>query len=136
MLQIVDRQKLLTGAASPTNENLLYPQVGQLVLSPKTGAHTVFPMRGLTVPDFANDRDAQRDFVLIVNESLVNECTEARQMAWIADVTVEDKPQIVSSFTVPESGGNFCSRGGRFGTHSSNENMTRPTTTAWCPRAL
>jgi hypothetical protein len=45
-------------------------------------------------------------------------------MAWIADVTVEDKPQIVSSFTVPESSGNFCSRGGRFGTHSSNENMT------------
>ena len=124
VLQIVDRQKLLTGAATPTNENLLYPQVGQLVLSPKTGAHTVFPIRGLTVPDFVKDRDAQRDFVLIVNESLVNECAEARQMAWIADVTVEAKPQIVSSFTVPESSGNFCSRGGRFGTHSSNESMT------------
>ena len=42
-------------------------------------------------------------------------------MAWIADVTVEARPQIVSSFTVPEASGNFCTRGGRFGTHSSNE---------------
>jgi hypothetical protein len=25
---------------------------------------------------------------------------------------------------VPEKSGNFCTRGGRFGTHSSNENMT------------
>jgi len=124
VLQIVDRQKLLTGPPAPTNENLLYPQVGLLQLSPNTGAHTAFPVLGVAVPEFANDRDAKRDFVLIVNESLVNECTEARQMAWIADVTVESKPQIISNFTVPEASGNFCSRGGRFGTHSSNENMT------------
>jgi hypothetical protein len=124
VLLIVDRNKLLTGPAAPTNENLLYPQVGKLELSPKTGAHTTFPILGLTNPEFANDRDATRDYVLIVNESLVNECAEARQMAWIADVTVEAKPQIVSSFTVPEASGNFCSRGGRFGTHSSNESMT------------
>lgn len=124
VLQIVDRQKLLTGPAAPTNENLLYPQVGKLEMSPKTGAHTTFPILGLSVPEFAKDRDAKRDFVLIVNESLVNECTEARQMAWIADVTVESKPQIVSSFTVPEASGNFCGRGGRFGTHSSNESTT------------
>ena len=96
VMQIVDRQKLLTGPAAPTDENLLYPQVGQLVLSPKTGAHTTFPMLGLTVPEFAHDRDAKRDFVLIVNESLVNECAEARQMAWIADVTVESKPPSIS----------------------------------------
>ena len=25
---------------------------------------------------------------------------------------------------MPEASGNFCSRGGRFGTHSTNENMT------------
>jgi len=25
---------------------------------------------------------------------------------------------------VPEASGNFCSKGGRFGTHSTNENMT------------
>jgi hypothetical protein len=124
VMQIVDREKLLKGPAAPTNENLLFPQIGKLELSPKTGAHTTFPILGLTVPEFANDRDAKRDFVLIVNESLVNECAEARQMAWIADVTVEARPQIVSSFTVPEASGRFCERGGRFGTHSSNESTT------------
>jgi hypothetical protein len=124
VLQIVDREKLLKGPATPTNENLLYPQIGKLELSPKTGAHTTFPILGLAVPEFANDRDAKRDFVLIVNESLVNECAEARQMAWIADVTVEASPQIVSNFTVPEASGKFCERGGRFGTHSSNESTT------------
>ena len=36
-LQIVDRAKLLAGPTEPTNENLLYPQVGKLELSPKTG---------------------------------------------------------------------------------------------------
>src|SRR5258707_4331158 len=65
VLQIVDRQKLLTGPSAPTDENLLYPQVGQLQLSPNTGAHTAFPIVGLTAPQFANDRDAKRNFALI-----------------------------------------------------------------------
>ena len=30
----------------------------------------------------------------------------------------------VSTWTVPEDSGNFCSAGGRFGTHSTNENLT------------
>ena len=29
----------------------------------------------------------------------------------------------ISSYTVPEASGNFCERGGRFGSHSSNESM-------------
>ena len=45
-------------------------------------------------------------------------------MVWFADVTVESQPMVVSNFTVPEASGDFCSRGGRFGSHSSNENMT------------
>ena len=39
-------------------------------------------------------------------------------------IATEPKPFGVSSWTVPESSGNFCERGGRFGTHSSNENQT------------
>ena len=125
VLQIVDREKLLKGAKEPTNENLLYPQVGRMDLAPNVGAHTVFPLLGMPVAEFAKDRDGgKRDFVLIVNESLVNECQEARQMMWVADITTEAKPMGVASWTPSEAGGNFCSRGGRFGTHSSNENMT------------
>ena len=63
-----------------------------------------------------------RNFVLVTNEQIKNECLEARQMAWFVDITVEKKPVSVSTWGVPEKSGNFCDRGGRFGTHSSNEN--------------
>ncbi|HEX7560494.1 MAG TPA: hypothetical protein VF386_14930, partial [Usitatibacter sp.] len=92
---------------------------------PTNGAHTTFPVLGVDVAEFAKDKvGSKRDFAVIVDESLVNECTEARQMVWIADITSEAKPFNVSSWTVPEASGNFCARGGRFGSHSSNENMT------------
>src|SRR5436189_3062741 len=60
---------------------------------------------------------------MIVNESILLECTEARQMVWFVDVTIESRPMVVSNYTVNEASGNFCQRGGRFGAHSSNESM-------------
>ena len=125
VLQIVDREKLLNGPKETTDANLNYPQVGRLELPPTIGAHTTFPVLGVDVAEFAKDKvGSKRDFAVIVNESLVNECAEARQMVWIADITAEAKPFNVASWTVPEASGNFCARGGRFGSHSSNENMT------------
>jgi hypothetical protein len=125
VLQIVDREKLLKGPAEVTDANLRYPEVGRLELPPTNGAHTTFPVLGVDVAEFAKDKvGARRDFAVIVDESLVNECAEARQMVWIADITSEKRPFNVASWTVPEASGNFCSRGGRFGSHSSNENMT------------
>ena len=62
-----------------------------------------------------------RDFVMIVDEQILNECQEPRQMAWFVDVTIEKQPMVVSNFQVPEASGHFCDRGGRFGTHSVNE---------------
>jgi hypothetical protein len=125
VMQIVDREKLLSGPKEPTDANLNYPQVGRLELPPTNGAHTTFPVLGMQVAEFAKDKvGAKRDFVVIVNESLVDDCAEARQMVWIADITAEAKPFSVSNWTVPEASGNFCARGGRFGSHSSNENMT------------
>jgi hypothetical protein len=125
IVQIVDRKKLIEGSPEPTVANLLYPEVGRLVLPPNVGAHTAFPLLRMDVAEFARDSAGQtRDFIAVVDESLVNECQEARQMLWIADITTESRPFGVASFTVPEGSGNFCSRGGRFGTHSSNENFT------------
>jgi hypothetical protein len=46
-------------------------------------------------------------------------------MVWFADVTVENRPMMISSYTVPEASGSFCERGGRFGAHSSNESMAQ-----------
>jgi hypothetical protein len=124
MLQIVDRDKLLHGPKEPTPENLLYPEVGRLVMTPFNGAHTTFPMLKMPIAEFAKDSvGAERDIVMIVDEQIRNECEEPQQMAWFADVTVEAHPMIISNFQVPEASGDFCSRGGRFGTHASNESM-------------
>jgi hypothetical protein len=125
ILQIVDRDKLLKGPKAPTPENLLYPQVGRLDLGPDAGAHTAFPVLGVDLAGPAGDRrEKARDFVVITSESLAAECREPRQMAWMVDVSAESKPLAVAKWTVAEASGNFCSRGGRFGTHSSNENFT------------
>jgi hypothetical protein len=124
VLQIVDREKLLRGAPEPTARNLLAPQVGRFDLPAWNGAHTALPILGMDLAEFARDKaGGRRDFVFVVDESLVNECLEARQMAWIVDITDESHPVPVSTFNVPEAEGGFCSRGGRFGSHSSNENQ-------------
>jgi hypothetical protein len=124
VLQIVDREKLLNGPKESTPENLRYPVVGQIDMLPFNGAHTVFPMPKMPVNEFAPDKDGkQRDIVMIVDEQILNECQEPRQMVFFADVTVESRPMVVSNFAVPEASGNFCQRGGRFGAHSSNESM-------------
>ena len=124
-LQIVDRKKLLEGPREPTPENLLAPQIARLDLFAMAGAHTTLPVLGIEVPEFAKDREGRvRDIVVIVNESLTNECQEPRQMVYFVDITSESRPFTVANFNVPEAQGKFCSRGGRFGAHSSNENMT------------
>jgi hypothetical protein len=124
ILQIVDRDKLLHGPAEATRENLMLPELGRLLMSSLNGAHTTFPMLNMPVAEFRNDAvGANRDIVMIVDEAIQNECREARQMVWFADVSVVARPMMISSWTVPEASGNFCSRGGRFGAHSSSESM-------------
>ena len=89
------------------------------------GAHTVFPVPGMEIAEFSKNLLGKvRDFVVITDEAIQKECLEGRQMVWFVDVTTETKPFGVSTWTVPEKSGNFCSRGGRFGTHSSNESFT------------
>ncbi|RTE90878.1 MULTISPECIES: hypothetical protein [Bradyrhizobium] len=122
ILQIVDRDKLLSGAKEPTPDNLRYPEIARLPMSAFNGAHTTFPMLDMPIAEFSEDKDGKtRDIVMIVNEAILNECGEARQMVWFADVTTETRPMMISSYTVPEASGQFCQRGGRFGAHSSNE---------------
>jgi hypothetical protein len=125
IVQIVDREKLLHGPKEATAENLLYPQIGRLDLGPDAGAHTAFPLLGLEPAAKVQGRPgAARAFVVVTSESLAEACREPRQMAWMVDVSVESKPLSVASWTVPDANGNFCGRGGRFGTHSSNESFT------------
>lgn len=147
VVQIVDRQKLLTGPKDPTEANLLYPQLARIDLPPDAGAHTAFPLLGLQLAEFAkqklprnapapgsghehgdsiplNTTQAHRDFIAVVSESVQNECEEPRQLVRLIDITFETAPIGASTWTVPEASGNFCGRGGRFGAHSSHENFT------------
>ncbi len=125
VLQIVDREKLLNGPREPTPENLRYPVIGQLDMLPLNGAHSPIPLGKMKIDEFSSDASgAVRDMVMIVDESLVNECqsAETRQMVWFVDASVEARPMVVSNFNVRE-GAQFCGRGGRFGSHSANESM-------------
>jgi len=125
IIQIIDREKLLNGAKDPTPENLLYPQVTRVDMPTMHGAHTTFPMMGVKVPEFSkNLLGATRDFIVVTNEAIQKECLEGRQMVWIVDATNEKRAFGVANWGIPEKLGNYCAKGGRFGTHSSNENMT------------
>ena len=133
IIQIVDRDKLLNGnPESPdpfagTSENLLYPEVGRLDMNPQWGAHTTFPLMGQRIAEFAPDATGQtRDFLVVTSEATANECTSGRHLTFMVDITDETKPFSVATFEVPESSGNFCSRGGRFGPHATSESFSPP----------
>jgi hypothetical protein len=60
----------------------------------------------------------------VVSETTNEECLEHRQIVRLVDITYETTPVGASTWTVPESSGNFCERGGRFGAHASQEHTT------------
>jgi hypothetical protein len=93
VLQIVDRQKLLTGPKEPTAANLGYPEISRLSMSPNWGGHTAFPVLGVTIADWApNTKDRVRDVVVLVSEATANECRESRHATFVVDVTTEARP--------------------------------------------
>src|SRR5439155_11724461 len=79
VLQILDRQKLLTGTKEPTAANLALPEISRLPLSPNWGGHTEFPLLGVTIPDYAADTHGKvRDFVRAGSEATQHRCREFR----------------------------------------------------------
>ena len=82
VLQILDREKLLNGPKEVTPDNLRHPVIGEMQMSPLVGAHTTYPIGKVRIPEFAADKfGAERDMVMIVDESLVNECGARRGAA-------------------------------------------------------
>ena len=125
VMEIVDREKLLNGPKEPTDENLRYPVIARVDLPQDIGGHTAFPLLQMQLAEFAGQKNGKvKDFMMFVGETTANECQESRQMARIFDITTESKPIGASVWTVPEDSGNFCTAGGRFGTHSSHESFT------------
>ncbi len=124
ILEILDVERLRTGAPEPTDENLDAPVIARDFLPRFMGAHTTFPVLGIPVKDDADSYWDTRDIVVVSNESTANECREAHLQVFLVDVTDELNPFGISNYKVNESEGDFCQRGGRFGAHSSNENVT------------
>jgi hypothetical protein len=133
VMQIVDLDKLLSrdrGATrydpvKPTREDLVAPVVSQLEMPPFWGGHTAFPVLGIDVPEYRHFGEHRvRDVVVLVSESVASDCRETHHPVFLVDVTVETRPFPIATFQVPESSGNFCKRGGRFGAHSVNWSMT------------
>jgi hypothetical protein len=125
VLEILDREKLLNGPKELTDENLRYPVIARVDMPPDAGGHTALPLLQMQLSEFANQKKgATKDFLAFVGETGDNECQQPRQMLHFFDISRESQPLGVSTYTVNEDSGNFCSAGGRFGTHSINENMT------------
>jgi hypothetical protein len=123
--QIVDRKKLIEGPKEPTPANLLYPQVSFQAVGTWQAVHSVYPLLQMEVSEFANSPKGQvRDFLLVLPEGIANECQEERQMMFVVDITDDSKPFGVANFQVPHQPGNYCTRGGRFGPHQTQENLT------------
>lgn len=123
VMQIVDRSLLLSSAPSDYKT----AEVGRWVMNEINGAHTSYPIGKIAVPDFApNEEGTARDFVAVVSEETKNECTGARHLTYMVDVTSEGRPQSDANFQVPEAEGDFCARGGRFGPHSTQEEFGPP----------
>jgi hypothetical protein len=118
-LQIVDRERFLSGDPTPTAANLQAPEIARIDLPSYWGVHTAKPIYDFTIADYADNSDARtRDLLLVSSEAGTFRCQEPRDVLLIFDITEEERPLSIATFQVPEEPGDFCHRGGRFGPHS------------------
>ena len=80
-------------------------------MSAFNSARTTFPMLKMPIAEFAHDKEPTRDIVMIVDEEIVNECAEPRQMVWFVDVTIEIDPDGDFELHGQGSGRQFLSAG-------------------------
>src|SRR6266705_2454838 len=138
-------------ADDPTNDQLLSAQVGRMDMSPDQGGHTSMPVFGVAPKSLQCSSSAcpgtpspdVRDIVVLTSEA--GNC-DSQHWGFIVDVSTENSinppntarqdpwqgPMVLSTLWVnPQSGekyprGNYCLRGQRFGTHSTEENFGNP----------
>jgi hypothetical protein len=136
----------------PSNAQLESAQASVLYMSPDQGGHTSMPVFGLKPKSYENFTEFKtRDIVLLASEATNDKCEEAPHWSFVVDVTVENSkvdsagpptrralpnpwqgPMVLSTMSVdPHAGekykrGNYCTRGARYGVHSSEENFNNP----------
>ena len=129
------------------------PTVGYYLMSPDEGGHTSMPIFGLQPPSFSRYNEFQtRDVVVLTSEATADgvngRCNEAPHPTFLVDVTVENSMTappgtrvehdpyqgpmgLATMWVQPQFGeryprGNYCGRGARFGSHSTEENFNNP----------
>ena len=125
IIQILDREELLQGDPAPTTQNLLAPQLGRLDMPPYWGGHTAYPMLNVPIPGWqGQSQGAVKDILVVASETVRNECEGPKHPLFFFDISDPATPFPISNFQVPESSGDFCGRGGRFGVHSVQESFS------------
>jgi hypothetical protein len=147
VVQIVDRTKLLNGcntsgpggnpnasgtcANSPTQEDLLWPQVSWITMNPENGAHSTMPVFNVPVPEeqsnFVNGQPQSKSLLFVSSEGTANNCFgQAPHDAWVLDITSETTPWPMGTMSVSQYPGDFCGKGARFGAHAVTEAIFAP----------
>src|SRR5262249_24145217 len=133
----------------PTTAEIEAAQTGLMYMSPDQGGHTSMPVFGQKPASYANFTEFKtRDILLLASEATADLCQEAPHWSFVVDVTVENSrtappgtrveqspwqgPMVLATMWVdPRLGekyprGNYCTRGARYGVHSSEENFRNP----------
>lgn len=147
VLQIVDRQKLLTGctvataspdcATHPTQADMLYPQVSYITENPTEGGHDANPIFGVPIPqqqsNFLDGSPVNMNLLLAASEAITPlACMGmAEHSATLLDIggyggTSDKTPWPIATLNVSQQPGDFCKKGSRFGSHHNNWEIYAP----------
>jgi len=149
VFQIVDRLKVLpptfggtwdgSDPFAPTDAELQALVVGSMDMTPTEGAHTSFPIFGVPLMHYQGfTSNTMRDLVALISEETDNHCLGSPHFGYLVDATRakgaggasagENHPMVISTMQVFEDSAkpDFCTRGTRFGTHSTNESFFAP----------
>jgi hypothetical protein len=152
VIQIDDRSKVLNGclesglgsnpnasahcANSPTQADLLWPQVSWITMNPENGAHSSMPILNVPIPEeqtnFVDGTPQSKSLLFVSSEGTANNCFgQAPHDAWILDIgndgyNNDTTPWPMATLNVPQFPGDFCGKGARFGAHAVTEAIYPP----------
>jgi hypothetical protein len=147
VIQIDDRLKLINGcrrtgpgsnpnastncANSPTQADLLWPQISWVTMNPENGGHSAMPVFNVPIPEeqsnFGNGAPQSKSLLFVSSEGTANNCFgQAPHDAWILDIASETTPWPMATLNVPQDPGDFCGKGARFGAHAVTEAIYPP----------
>jgi hypothetical protein len=148
VIQILDRSKVVNGcltsgpagsnpeasvhcAKSPTQADLLWPQISWVTMNPENGGHSSMPIFNVPIPEeqsnYLDGSPQSKSLLFVSSEGTANNCYgQAPHEAWILDISSETTPWPIATLSVPQFPGNFCGKGARFGAHAVTEAIYPP----------